>query len=256
MNRHSRTPQSSPRRPEPRVALTALRCFFDSSRFSRAPAPGLVGFRRFGRFAAACSSATNRARAASRFCACVRCSRLSISSTPSAVMRRPASAISRSLTSVRERRVVDAEAQLDRGGHLVDVLAAWPGRADEPLLEVALVDRDGVSDLYHRRRVWPFPWWRVRIDSVPPMIFKRSAHRRPAALLAVGDAARPRRSRARRSVTDSGDSAAGGYGSCRIPLTTAALPSSGSITTPHPAATGTGTSPHGRMGIPSPRKTS
>ena len=40
-----------------------------------------------------------RARAASRFCACVRCSRLSISNTPSVVIRRPASVVSRCFTS-------------------------------------------------------------------------------------------------------------------------------------------------------------
>ena len=40
-----------------------------------------IGRRFRGRTAACCNSATSRTRAASRFCACVRCSRLSITST-------------------------------------------------------------------------------------------------------------------------------------------------------------------------------
>ena len=57
----------------------------------------------------------------------------------------PASVTSRGFTSGgSDERYV--EAQLDRGGHLVDVLAAGPGRADEALLDFALVDADVVGD--------------------------------------------------------------------------------------------------------------
>src|SRR4051812_19117921 len=81
------------------MALIWPRAFFESRRRSFAALPGFVLRRFFGRCAASCISATSLARAASRFMAWVRCSRLSISSTPSLVMRLPASAISRSFMS-------------------------------------------------------------------------------------------------------------------------------------------------------------
>ena len=91
----------------------------------------------------------SRARAASRFCAWVRCSRLSISSTPSLVMRLPASATSRILDLGRQRRRVDVEAQLHGRRHLVDVLPAGAGRAHEPLVDLAVVEDEGRRDLQH-----------------------------------------------------------------------------------------------------------
>ena len=54
---------------------------------------------------------------------------------------------------LRQHRVaVDVEAQLHRGGHLVDILSARPGRADEAFLKVALVQREGGGDRNHRRQ--------------------------------------------------------------------------------------------------------
>jgi hypothetical protein len=72
-----------------------------------------------------------------------------MSSTPSAPSLEPASALEALLHRLGERRGVDVEAKLDRGRDLVDVLAAWPRRADEPLFELALVDLDGRRDLDH-----------------------------------------------------------------------------------------------------------
>ena len=64
----------------------------------------------------------SRARAASRFCPCVRCSRLSIRRTPSAVTRCPASAVNRAFTSagsddslIRKRSSTAVEAYANAG---------------------------------------------------------------------------------------------------------------------------------------------
>ncbi len=46
-----------------------------------------------------------------------------------------------------KRRDADVETQLDGGCHLVHVLPAGPGRAHEPLIDLALVERDGAGDL-------------------------------------------------------------------------------------------------------------
>jgi hypothetical protein len=86
-------------RPLRRSDLTSLRWRFDSSRFSFAARFGLVGRRVFGRLAACWSRAMRRARAASRFWGWVRCSRLSMRRTPSALSRLPASATSRAFMS-------------------------------------------------------------------------------------------------------------------------------------------------------------
>ena len=60
---------------------------------------GRVLCRRFGRSRARRISATSRSRASSRFCDCVRCSRASMTRTPSSVIRLPAIARSLSRTS-------------------------------------------------------------------------------------------------------------------------------------------------------------
>jgi hypothetical protein len=78
----------------------ALRRFFEARRLSRAAAGGLLGRRVFLRAAALWTSATSRARAASRFSIWVRYSRLSMISTPSVVIRLPARVVSRSFTAV------------------------------------------------------------------------------------------------------------------------------------------------------------
>ncbi len=46
----------------------------------------------------------------------------------------------------RERRGANVEAQLDRGRDLIDVLTAGARGADEPLLDVAVVEDESVSD--------------------------------------------------------------------------------------------------------------
>ena len=46
-----------------------------------------------------------------------------------------------------KRRDADVEVQLDGGCHLVHVLPAGPGRAHEPLIDLALVERNGAGDL-------------------------------------------------------------------------------------------------------------
>src|SRR5262249_43899223 len=48
------------------------------------------------------------------------------------------------------RRAAHVEAKLDRARELVDVLSARAGGADEALLELILVDADGVGDADHR----------------------------------------------------------------------------------------------------------
>ena len=60
---------------------------------------GFVGRRARGRTMAFSISAINRSRAAARFCACVRCVLLSMSSCPSVVIRVPPRAISRAFAS-------------------------------------------------------------------------------------------------------------------------------------------------------------
>ncbi len=87
---------SAPRR---RPALSSLCRFFAESRCCLAAALGLVLRRRFGGRAARSMSEASRAIAASRFFACVRCSRLSISKTPSAVSLCPARSARRALTA-------------------------------------------------------------------------------------------------------------------------------------------------------------
>ena len=72
-----------------------------------------------------------------------------MSSTPSPVMRLPASATSRCLTSGGSDEALDVEPQLDGGRDLVDVLPARAGRAHEPFLELAVFDDDGVGDADH-----------------------------------------------------------------------------------------------------------
>jgi len=94
----SRLRHSSPRT-RPRPALTRALRTFAARRRSRAPCVGRVLFRDFGLAAARRTSSTRRSLAAARFCACVRCSRLSIKSTPPEVILLPASAINRALTS-------------------------------------------------------------------------------------------------------------------------------------------------------------
>ena len=81
----------------------------------------------------------SRARAASRFCACVRCSRLSMSRTSSAIMRLPARLRRRSFTSSGSDDAADVEAQLDRRRHFVDVLPARPRGPNESLFDVLFV---------------------------------------------------------------------------------------------------------------------
>jgi len=118
---------SSRWRPRPRSVFTSLRCRFDSSRFSFAARFGFVGRRVLGRLAACCSKATSRARAASRFCPCVRCSRLSMRSTPSDVMRLPASLTSRSLTSMGSEEAFTSK----RSSTAVETLLTfWPPGPD------------------------------------------------------------------------------------------------------------------------------
>src|SRR3954469_1731098 len=51
-----------------------------------------------------------------------------------------------------QRRRPDVEAQLHRRRHLVDVLPARTRRADEALLDLALVERQGRRDLQHDGR--------------------------------------------------------------------------------------------------------
>ena len=80
-------------------SLSEPRNFFDVRRACLEPCRGLVGGRARGRTIAFCISAISLSRAATRFCACVRCCRLSIISTPSDVIRVPASATNRSFTS-------------------------------------------------------------------------------------------------------------------------------------------------------------
>jgi len=53
---------------------------------------------------------------------------------------------------IEARRLEGIEAELDRGGDLVDVLSAGAAGADENLLELVLVDRDVVGDRDHFRR--------------------------------------------------------------------------------------------------------
>jgi len=89
---------SSSTRDLPRPPFTAARSFFAVSRRSFTARPGLVSVRVLGRTAACRMRATRRARAAARFCACVRCSRLSSTSTPAVVIRPPAIALRRDLT--------------------------------------------------------------------------------------------------------------------------------------------------------------
>ena len=48
-----------------------------------------------------------------------------------------------------QRGATDVEAKLDRRGHLVDVLSAGSRRANEPLVEVSLVDRERPRDRDH-----------------------------------------------------------------------------------------------------------
>lgn len=50
---------------------------------------------------------------------------------------------------VEARRVEGIEAELDRGGDLVDVLSAGAAGANEDLFDRVLVDRDAVGDRYH-----------------------------------------------------------------------------------------------------------
>lgn len=78
--------------------FVSLLCLLPVSRRSFEAPVGLVGRRLRGRRLACSRSALSRARAALRFWAWVRCSRASMSSTPSVVMRLPASACSRCLT--------------------------------------------------------------------------------------------------------------------------------------------------------------
>ena len=107
-----------------------------------------------GAVAACSSSARSRSRAATRFCACVRYSRASITSTPSVGDATAAEPQQPGLDRRRQARGGDVDAQLHRGRDLVDVLTARAGGADEPLLEIALVQ--------HNRRP------RRRSRGVPP----------------------------------------------------------------------------------------
>ena len=92
---------------------------------------------------AAAARRAARARA-SRFWPASGTPRASITSTPSVVMRDPASARSRVAHVVIERRrAAGVEPQLHGGRHLVDVLPARPRCANERLLELGVVDDDG-----------------------------------------------------------------------------------------------------------------
>ena len=129
------------------MPFTSARRFFAVSRRSFAARPGFVELRFLGRMATCRIRATRRALAASRFRPCVRCSRLSRTSTPSVVMRLPASTVRRGFDVWGKRRDPAVESQLDGGCHLVHVLPAGPGRAHEPLIDLALVERNGAGDL-------------------------------------------------------------------------------------------------------------
>ena len=54
-----------------------------------------------------------------------------------------------------KRRDTDVEAQLDGRRHLVHVLPAGPGRAHEPLVDLALVERNGAGDLNQGFSTYP-----------------------------------------------------------------------------------------------------
>jgi len=113
----------------PRFTFEAIRRSFD-------PVVGLVLRRLFGRTEACASSWRKRSCAASRLADCVRCSRLSIRSTPSPVIRRPASAASRCLTSAgSEDRAIST-----RSSTAVDTLFTfWPPGPE------ALTNRSSIS---------------------------------------------------------------------------------------------------------------
>ena len=137
-----------------RPCLVPARRFFASRRFSFDAPDGRVLRRRFGLTAALRSISTSRSRAASRFCACVRNVRASITSMPSIVMREPASARKRSRTSSSiDRGSAGVEPQLHRRRYFVDVLPAGPRRAHERLLDLGIEDDDGRRDLEHGGRL-------------------------------------------------------------------------------------------------------
>ena len=175
---HGWSAHSSRDRPLPRSSLTAPRRFFESSRCSRRrfARPGRPArLRAPGRGLQQCDQPRARRIA---ILPCVRCSRLSISSTPPVVIRLPASAIRRSFTLVRERRGADVEAQLHGGRHLVHVLAARPGGADEALVEIALVDERAYRSLRSMRHDS-----RVRAAHSPPARSRTTPAETPAAPL-------------------------------------------------------------------------
>src|SRR5208282_2272155 len=60
---------------------------------------------------------------------------------------------------VEARRVEGIEAELDRGGDLVDVLSAGAAGANEDLFDLVLVDRDVVGDRDH------LPWSVLTLDA-------------------------------------------------------------------------------------------
>ena len=72
-----------------------------------------------------------------------------MTSTPSLVMRDPASVFSRSrISSVSAGEVGGVESQLDGGRNLVHVLAAWPGRSHEALVQFGFSDGNPRADLH------------------------------------------------------------------------------------------------------------
>jgi len=140
--------QSSPRRPRPRSDFTSLRWRFDSSRFSLAARFGLVGRRGFGRRAASCSSDEPGPRGF----AVLRLGAVFAAVDQQHLVHAHAGAGQRRQARFhvgRERRRADIEAKLDRGRHLVHVLPTGSRGADEPFLEIALLDADGVSNTNH-----------------------------------------------------------------------------------------------------------
>ena len=143
----SHAPTSQSKRPW-RPRLVWPRRFFSASRRSWDPRVGRVGRRRRGGGAAALrSTSASRSRAARRLSSWARCSLAVTVSTPS-TSREASRSSTRGPQPVRHHvRPGHVDRELDPGVGGVDALAARPGRAREPLGQLAGRDHPAVGDL-------------------------------------------------------------------------------------------------------------
>ena len=79
-----------------------------------------------------------------------------------------------------QRRGAHIETELHGGRHFVDVLPAWAGRADEPLVELAVFDRDRIGDSNRQMGSCPSSHVSSERGTTPFQIAAMMKHAQPA----------------------------------------------------------------------------